>query len=137
MGMLDELLGKEEEQPVKAGLPFNITTSLRPVRLNARKDTCLEVLVTVKNVTDAPVMASISAEVPKSLGFENVGLAKIKEIRIGELPARKEKTVSFSVCGNFQTAPGTYSVLVTVNHHYRDYSHILNYAKKTVEVRAV
>ena len=137
MGMLDELLGKEEEKPIKAGLPFNITTSLRPVRLNARKDNCLEVLVTIKNVTDAPVMASVSAEVPKSLGFENVGLAKIKEIRIGELPAHKEKTLSFSVCANFQTAPGNYSVLVTVNHHYRDYSHVLNYAKKTVEVRAV
>ena len=45
MGLLDDLMGKEQEAPAKAGLPFNITTSLRPVRLNARKDTCLEVLV--------------------------------------------------------------------------------------------
>jgi hypothetical protein len=137
MGFLDELMGKEEEAPARAGLPFNITTALRPVRLNARKEGSLELLVTVKNVTGSPVMTSVSAEVPKGLGFENLGLTRIKEIRIGELPAHKEKTVSFPVCSSVQTAPGTYSVLLAVNQHYRDYSHVQNYAKKTVEVRAV
>ena len=136
MGFLDGLMGKKEE-PAKPGLPFNISTSLRPVRLSARKESCLEVLVTIKNVTESPVMTSATVEVPKSLGFENLGFTKIKEIRIGELPARQEKTVSFSVCGNSQTPAGTYSVLLTVNQHYRDYSHILNQAKKTVELRAV
>ena len=114
-----------------------MTTALRPVRLNARKESSLELLVTVKNVTDAPVMASVSVEVPKSLGFENVGMTKIKEIRMGELPPQKEKTLSIAICSNSTTMPGTYAALVTVSHHYRDYSHVLNYAKKTVEVRAV
>ena len=136
MGFLDGLLGKKEA-PAREGLPFNVTTALRPVRLNARKESSLELLVTVKNVTDAPIMASVSVEVPKSLGFENVGMTKIKEIRMGELPPQKEKTLSVSICSNSTTMPGTYSVLVTVSHHYRDYSHVLNYAKKTVEVRAV
>lgn len=136
MGIIEDLLGNNEE-PAREGLPFNISTALRPVRLNARKENSLEVLVTIKNVSGAPIMASVSAEVPKSLGFENLGITKIKEIRIGELPSQKEKTVSFSVCASSQTPPGTYSVLVTVSHHYRDYSHVLNYAKKAVEVRAV
>jgi hypothetical protein len=136
MGLLDNLIGKKEE-PARAGLPFNVSTALRPVRLNARKENCLEVLVTVTNATDAAIMVSVTAEVPKSLGFENLGITKIKEIRIGELAAQKEKTVSFSVCGTSQTPAGTYAVLLTVNHHYRDYSHVLNYAKKTVEIRAV
>ena len=131
------MMGKPSDEPGKAGLPFNISTSLRPVRLNARKESALELLVTVKNVTGSPVMASISAEVPASLGFDNLGMTKIKEIRIGQLEAHKEKTVSFSVCSSSKTAPGTYSVLVTVNHHYRDYSHVQNYAKKPVEIRAV
>ena len=137
MGLIDELMGKQEDAPAKPGLPFNISATLRPVRLNARKESSLEVLVSVKNVTDSPVMASISAEVPASLKFENLGLTRIKEIRIGELPAHKEKTVSFSVSSSTQTAPGVYSVLIVVNHHFRDYSHILNYAKKAVEIRAV
>jgi len=137
MGIFDSILGKGEEAEPVAGLPFSISTALRPVRLNARKESSLELLVTVKNVSDSPVLVSISAELPKALSFENVGVAKIKEIRIGELPAHKEKAVSFPIVSNFQTAPGTYSVLLTVNQHYRDYSHVQNYAKKTVEIRAV
>jgi hypothetical protein len=129
-------MGKKEE-PVRQGLPFNVATSLRPVRLNARKENCLELLVTITNASDKSFLASASLEVPRALGFENVGMAKIKEIRMGELPAQKGKTVSFSICANSQTPAGTYSALLTVSQHYRDYSHVLNYARKTVEVRAV
>jgi len=136
MGILDNLMGKKEE-PARAGLPFNVSTALRPVRLNARKENCLELLVTVANASNEPLMMSVNVEVPKPLGFENVGLTKIKEIRIGELAAQKEKTVSFSVCANSQTPAGVYSALLTVSQHYRDYSHVLNYAKKSVEVRVV
>ena len=136
MGFLDDLMGKKEE-PSRAGLAFNISTALRPVRLAARKEGCLELLVTLKNVSEEPVMASVSVELPKSLGFENLGITKIKEIRIGELAPQKEKTVSFSLCSNVQTPPGVYSALLTVNHHYKDYQHVVNYAKKSVEVRVV
>lgn len=136
MGILDSILG-EKEEPARAGLPFNVSTSLRPVRLNARKANCLELLVTIKNVSDSGFIASASVEVPRQLGFENLGITKIKEIRMGELAARAEKAISFSICANPQTAQGTYSLLLTVNQHYRDYSHVLNYAKKSVEVRAV
>lgn len=135
MGFIDNLMGKKE--PAREGLPFNVSTSLRPVRLSARKENCLELLVSVANASDAPLMMSVSAEVPKPLGFENVSIAKIKEIRIGELAAQKEKTVNFSVCANSQTPAGTYAVLITASQHYRDYSHVLNYAKKSVEVRVV
>src|SRR3989338_3106545 len=137
MGFLDSLMGKPDEQPARQGLPFNISTALRPVRLSARKNSCLELLVTVKNASEEPVMTSVSVEVPKVLGFESLGIAKIKEIRIGELPAGKEKTVSFSVCAGIQTQPGVYSALLTVSHHYRDYSHVQNYAKKSVEILVV
>jgi hypothetical protein len=136
MGFLDGILGSKEE-PTKAGLPFKVTNSLRPVRLSARRESCLEVLVSVKNVSDAPIMVSATVEIPRALGFENLGITKIKEIRMGDLEPGKEKNISFSVCSNSQTAAGTYAVVLTVNHHYRDYAHILNYAKKTVEVRAV
>ena len=136
MGILDSLMGKKAE-PAKAGLRFNFSTALRPVRLSARKENCLELLVTITNASESPFMVSASAEVPRALGFENVGMTKIKEIRIGELPAQKEKTVSFSICANSQTAPGTYSVLLSVNQHYRDYSHVENYARKSVEIRVV
>jgi len=136
MGFLDNIFGKKEE-PARAGLPFNITTSLRPVRLAARKESSLELLVTVKNVSDQPFMCSISLEVPKALGFENLGIAKTKEIRMGELAPQKEKTLSFSICSNSMTIAGTYSALLSVNQHYRDYGHVLNYAKKSIEIRVV
>ena len=133
---MDGLMGKKAE-PAREGLPFNVSTALRPVRLSARKENCLELLVTITNASGEPFMASASVEVPRALGFENVGMTKIKEIRMGELPPQKEKTISFSICANSQTAAGTYSALLTVSQHYRDYSHVLNYAKKSVEVRAV
>jgi hypothetical protein len=136
MGILDGLMGKKEE-PARAGLPFNVSTALRPVRLSARKDNCLELLVTVANASESAMMVSVNLEVPKSLGFGNLGITKIKEIRIGELPAQKSKTIGFSVCASPQTPAGTYSCLLTVSQHYRDYSHVQNYAKKSVEVRAV
>jgi len=136
MGILDNLMGKKEE-PARAGLPFNVSTALRPVRLNARKENCLELLVTVANASNEPLMMSVSVEVPKQLGFENVSIAKIKEIRMGELAAQAEKTMSISICATSLTPAGTYSAQLTVSQHYRDYSHVLNYAKKSVEVRVV
>ena len=39
MGILDNLMGKKAE-PAREGLPFNVSTALRPVRLNARKENC-------------------------------------------------------------------------------------------------
>ncbi len=137
MGILEDLVGKGQEEPARPGLPFNVTTALRPVRLSARKESSLELLVTIKNVSGEPVMASATCEVPKSIGFENVGMTRIKEIRMGSLEPQTEKTVSFSICSSSLTPPGTYSVLLSVNQHYRDYSHVLNYARKTVEIRAV
>ncbi|MEM4554409.1 MAG: hypothetical protein QXT25_00985 [Candidatus Anstonellaceae archaeon] len=136
MGILEEIFGKGQE-PAKPGLPFNFSTSLRPMRLDARKENCIEVIVSVTNVSDKQFLASASLEIPKALGFENAILAKMKEIRLGEIEPGKTKTASFSVCASTQTAPGTYALVLTINQHYRDYSHILNYAKKTVEVRAV
>lgn len=137
MGFLDGIFGKAAEAPVRQGLPFNISTALRPVRLNAKRDNSLELLVTVKNATEKPVMASVTVEIPRALGFDGLGITRIKEVRLGEMDAQKEKTISFSICANSQTAPGTYAAVLTVNHHYRDYAHILNYAKKNVEIRAV
>lgn len=136
MGFLDGIFGNQKE-PARAGLPFNISTSLRPVRLDARKPNCLELVVSIENVSDKPVLVSASLELPKPLGFENLGITRIKEIRLGELAPSKEKKAVFSVCANTQTAPGTYAAVLTVSQHYRDYSHVLNYAKKSVEIRAV
>jgi hypothetical protein len=136
MGILDGILGKKEE-PVHPGLPFAVLTSLRPVRLAARRENCLEVLTTIKNVTETPVMTSATLEIPRALGFDNISIAKIKEIRIGELAPHTEKTVSFQICANSQTLAATYLVMLTVNQHYRDYAHVQNYVKKKVEVRAV
>jgi len=137
MGILENLMGKSDEQTVAPGFPFKLSTNLRPVRLAAKKDNCLELLVAIKNLSDKPYIASASLELPKSLGFENLGITKIKEIRMGELDIGKEKTISFSVCASFQTAPGVYSAVLTLNQHYKDYAHVLNYAKKNVEIRVV
>lgn len=136
MGILEDIFGRKEE-PARLGLPFNIKTSLRPVRLLAKKENCLELLVNVRNVSQKPVMVSVALELPKPLGFENLGITRIKEVRIGEIEPQKEKNVSFAVCSNMRTSAGIYSAILCVNEHYRDYQHIVNYAKKSIGIRVV
>lgn len=82
-------------------------------------------------------MCSILVELPKSIGFDTVGLHKAKELRLGNLEAGKERDVSVTINANNQTPAGAYRLFVTLYAHYRDYAHVLNSVRKAVELRAV
>lgn len=138
MGLLDNLLGKKEETPAAPkGSPFSLSTSLRPVRLNARRENSLDLLIDLQNITNAPQMCSVVVELPKSLGFDNVGLHKTRELRLGALEANVKKQVPVGIFANNQTPPGNYRLTITLNAHYRDYSHVINSVSKAVEIRVV
>jgi hypothetical protein len=138
MGFLDSLLGtSKESQPSGKGTPFSIATSFKPMRLSARSDNSVELVVEVKNTSDQPQLCSILAEVPKGIGFDGVALHKTKEIRIGQLPPHEAKLVPIGLHGSSQTPPGLYRIQLTVYSHYRDYSHVLDSSSKSAELRVV
>lgn len=140
MGFLDGIFGKgEEAQPAGAvkGSPFTISTSFRPMRLAARSDNSVELLVELANISGQPNLCSMVVELPKGIGFDGVGLHKTKELRMGQFPAGEKKTIPIGLHASSQTPPGAYRIQLTVYSHYRDYSHVLNSASKSAELRVV
>lgn len=148
MGMFDSLLGKKKEEPAAPavpgagvssshGAPFTLSIAFRPLRLSARADGSVDLLATVHNVSGMPQMCSLVVEVPKSLGFDGVGLHKTKELRLGQLGPDEQKEAAVTIVGGGQTQPGSYRLQVTAYAHYRDYTHVLNSVSKTVELRVV
>ncbi len=147
MGIFDSLMGKSKTDaapnaPIPAvgathGAPFTLSVAFRPLRLSARSDGSVDLLATIHNVSGMPTMCSLVVELPKSLGFDGVGLHKTKELRMGQLGADEKKEVVVTIVGSSQTAPGLYRLQATAYAHYRDYSHVLNSVSKTVELRVV
>ena len=152
MGFLDNLLGKKSDSknaaaPAQAApavanvhhdsIPFSLKTSFRPVRLKARSENSCELLLGIRNISDSDHMCSIVVEIPKSLGFDGMGIHKTKELRLGSFAAGASKDLSVTVSANNQTPAGNYRIFVTAYSHYRDYTHVLNSVRKFVELRVV
>ena len=94
MGFLDNLFGKSEPNLVAAkGSPFAVSTSFRPMRMTGRSSSSVDLLLAMQNVSDAPQICSVVIELPKSLGFDPVGLHKTKELRLGAIDPKVRKAV--------------------------------------------
>ncbi len=139
MGLLDGLFGKGESAPegARGGKSFTLNTSFRPMRLAARSDNSVELIIELQNISGQSQLCSVVVEVPKGLGFDGVGLHKTKELRIGQLPAGETKRISVGLHASSQTPAGNYRIQITAYSHYRDYSHVLNSASKPAELRVV
>jgi uncharacterized membrane protein len=149
MGLLDSILGKKDSGAAGAEgaagaiaeggkvAKFAVTTSFRPMRLAARSDNSVELLLEVQNTSDSPQLCSAVIEVPKGLGFDGVGIHKTKELRLGQVAGGEKKNISVGLHASSQTAPGNYRIAITVYTHYRDYTHVLNSISKQTELRVV
>ncbi len=137
MDILDIFGKKDVGKELVRGVPYKIKTSFRPLRITARKNESVDLIVEVTNRTEEQLLTSVVVKVGKKLGFDNVGMNKVKEVRLGYLQGGETKELNVGVYGNSGTPPGTHKVLVKVFSHYRDYNHVLNSVKKMVELRAV
>ncbi|MFH1306745.1 MAG: hypothetical protein ABIH83_03790 [Candidatus Micrarchaeota archaeon] len=143
MGFIESIVDKisKESDSEKGGssraVPFTLSTSFRPVRLRARSENSCELVINLKNISNSDHICSVVVEIPKSLGFDQMGLHKTKELRLGNLEAGKGRTLSVNISANNQTPSGTYRIFTTANSHYRDYTHLLNSVRKSVELRVV
>jgi hypothetical protein len=149
MGFLDSVMGQKkevkEQKPIIAGAgvsashgaPFTLSIAFRPLRLAARSDGNVDLIATIHNVSGMPQMCSLVVELPKSLGFDGVGLHKTKELRLGQIGADEAREVAVTIVSSSQTTAGLYRLQATAYAHYRDYTHVLNSVSKTVELRVV
>lgn len=138
MGIVEEILGKKEvDDALKGGIPFKLKLNFRPLRLTSRKNNTVELVADIQNATKETVLTSMVVRVPSGLGLDAIGLNRERELRIGHLKDGEEKTLSVTISGTTNTAPGDYKVDVIVMAHYRDYGHVLNAERKSLDLRVV
>jgi hypothetical protein len=138
MGLLDGFLGKKGDETAVGGrASYSIGTTFQPVRMGAHSSGPVDLLITLKNTGDGPALTSVLVELPPVIGFDNVGAAKAKEVRVGMLKPGDAKGARVTLVGNSQTPPGNYRIALTISSHYRDYDHIVESFKKMVELRVV
>jgi len=138
MGLLDSIMGKGDSSEAAAKkAPFTMATSFRPMRLAGKSHSSVELLVELHNISQETLLCSFVVEVPKGISFDNVGIHKSKEIRMGQVQPGEKKEISVNLAGSNTTMPGLYRLQLSVYSHYRDYSHVLNTVSKTVELRVV
>ncbi|MGC8495914.1 MAG: hypothetical protein ACP5RM_01980 [Candidatus Micrarchaeia archaeon] len=117
--------------------PFRLSTELVPYRLYANRNSSATMVIKVFNNTKEVLLTSVVAELPSQLGFDEVGVSKQKEVRIGEIAPGEEKEVRVEIFSSLNSDPGEYTVALTAIAHYRDYGHVLNAVKKRTTVNVV
>ncbi len=137
MGIFDIFGKKDAGSDITKGVPFLISTELVPYRLYSRRNSSATLIVKVTNVTKDILLTSIVAELPNKLGFDEMAMARQREIRIGEMQPNDQKEIKFNIYGNVGSEAGEYTARLTAIAHYRDYSHVLNAIKKQIQISVV
>jgi uncharacterized membrane protein len=138
LSLFDKKGFSEEDLSQKAkASPFIISTSFRPIRLNAKKDNSCDLIVKLTNKSNSKQLCSIIVQVPNELGLDNMRISKSKEYRLGELEPNETKTFNIPIYAGFNTPQATYRLVIKVNAHYRSYQYIQNSVQKYLELRAV
>ena len=128
---------KDAANEISKGPPFSVATELFPYKLQAKKSNSAVMTVKITNITKEILLTSVVAEVPSQLGFDEMNLSKQREIRVGELQPSELKEVRIPIYSSLKSDPGDYTLTLTTIAHYRDYGHVLNMVKKSVEVEIV
>lgn len=137
MGIFNIFGKKDASSELTKQSPFKISTEFVPYRLYANKNGATSMMVKVKNTTGETLLTSVVAQLPEKLGFDEVGVSKEREIRIGELPPGDEKEVRFDIHGGLNSEAGEYTLNLTAIAHYRDYGHVINAVKKRTVLNVV
>ncbi|MDE1860483.1 MAG: hypothetical protein KGH72_02080 [Candidatus Micrarchaeota archaeon] len=130
MGIFDLFGKKDVTDALQKQLPYNIKTEFVPYKLKANSRSNSTLFVNIKNMTNEPVLSSVVIEVPDTLSFDQTGLQKAKEVRLGTLAPNEAKDARIDVFSGPATEKGDYTVTITAFIHYRDYAHVLNAMKK-------
>jgi len=117
--------------------PYRLSAEMVPYKIYANRNSSATMVVKLANNTNEILLTSLVAELPSQLGFDELGVSKQKEVRIGEIAPHEEKELRLEVYGGLNSDPGEYTVALTAIAHYRDYGHVLNAVKKRTVVNVV
>jgi uncharacterized membrane protein len=134
MGIFNLFGKKDVGAELTKNSPYKLSTAWIPYRLYAKRNSTATLVVKVKNMTKEVLLTSLVAELPGQLAFEQMGLSKQREVRVGELQPDEEREVRMDVFSGLNTDQGQYTMGLTAMAHYRDYGHILNAVKKRVSI---
>ena len=141
MGILDRIKqmfsGRDSSSEDAPKIPYLIHTRFNPYRLKARAADSVELIITVKNMTNEDKLTSVTVKCSGDIGFSVTTLKKSHFIRLGVMKPGEEKTVYVPVYGSSITKPKEYPLAVIVTAHFRDYDHIENAVRKKLRLRAV
>ncbi len=137
MGFFSLFGKKDVKSDIEKKVPYSISSSFNPYRLRANSRGAASMAIQIKNLTSEPVMASLVLEVPERLSFDETGISRQKEVRLGMLGPNEERESLVDVFGSVSTDAGEYTIGITAFVHYRDYAHVLNAAKKRTVLQVV
>ncbi|HVC58577.1 MAG TPA: hypothetical protein VND15_03830 [Candidatus Acidoferrales bacterium] len=137
MGLFSIFGKKDVNDDITKAVPFRMTSELVPYKLYSNKSSSAMLMVKVKNLTHEVLLTSVVAELPINISFDEMGMSKQREIRIGELAPQEEKQVRFDVHSGLKSEKGEYTMTLTAIVHYRDYGHVLNAVKKRATINVV
>jgi uncharacterized membrane protein len=118
-------------------LPYLLSFEVVPYKLFAGRKSSATLFLKVKNASKEELMTSLSVELPQKLSFENVGLSRVKEIRLGSLKPGEEREQKVQVMNALDADKGDYTLTITTTAHFNDYDHIMNSIKKRVSISVV
>jgi uncharacterized membrane protein len=137
MGIFNIFGKRDVSTDIEKNSPFRISTELVPYRLYSHKKGGSSLFVRVRNMTKEVLLTSVVAELPEQLGFDEIGMAKQREVHVGELAPGEEHEVRMDVFNTLNADPGEYTLTLTAIAHYRDYAHVLNAVKKRTTLNVV
>lgn len=137
MGILNVFGKKDSASDITNGPPFSVSTELTPYRLYAKRSSSATLSVKVKNLTKDILLTSVVVEAPPKIGFDEMLVARQRELRVGDMQPQEVKEVRVPLYSSVGSDAGDYTLTLTTIAHYRDYAHVLNKVTKNVEVKLV
>ncbi len=127
-----DLFGKKE---VSSKAPFSIQVDCHPYSLKPNKSDFVDLEVTLTNNSNVDTLTSLVFVAPKGLGFERSVISREREVRLGFLPPRSPKRLKAQLWGSERTEKGVYQIQIYAISHYKDYAHVLNEARRSIDLR--
>jgi uncharacterized membrane protein len=128
---------KDVSSDITKNIPYVIATEFTPYKLYSNKKSSVTMSIKLKNNTNEALLTSMVIELPQKLGFDQVGVAKQKEIRVGKLNPREEKILNIDIFSNIDADAGDYTINLTAIAHYLDYGHVINSVRKRTLIGVV
>ena len=128
---------KDVSEDITKSIPYRLVTDWVPYKLFSGRKSNVTLRVKLKNMTSEVLLTSLVVELPNKLSFDEIGMSKQREVRIGELAPSEEKEIGLSIYNGTDSDPGEYTVSLAAIAHYRDYGHIINAIKKRTTVQVV